>query len=401
MIPRRALALILCTVTLDALAVGLMIPVLPRILVDFSDGDTARAAEVLGLFTTIWALMQLVSSPVLGVLSDRVGRRPVILISCLGLGLDYMFMAVAPSLWLLLVGRIISGITAATITTAYAYVADVTPENDRARAFGLLGVSFGVGFIVGPALGGLLAGITPRLPFWAAAAACLLNAGFGWFVLPESLPKEHRMAFSWARANPLGAVRLLARHRELLGLAMVNFLGQLGHQVLPAVTVLYTGYRYGWSETHVGLTLAFVGVCSALVQGVLVGPVVERLGERRTLILGVACGAVGMAIYGVAPTGWMFLIGVPVMSLWGLAGPAILGLMSRMVSSSEQGQLYGANTALTSIATLIGPGLFALPFSALLDRLPGVSFDLAGLILLMALAVGWWVTRTPDAGRPR
>ena len=213
---RRALAFIFCTVTLDVLALGLMIPVLPRIVLGFMDNDTARAAEVFGLFATVWGAMQFICSPLLGALSDRYGRRPVILISCLGLGLDYIFMAVAPSLTLLFVGRVISGITAATITTSYAYIADVTEAEKRAKAFGLVGMAFGLGFVLGPAVGGLLASVDPRLPFWLSAVACVANAAFGCFVLPESLPPERRMAFAWARANPLGSLRLLSRHAQLL-----------------------------------------------------------------------------------------------------------------------------------------------------------------------------------------
>jgi len=399
---RRALAFIFCTVTLDVLALGLMIPVLPRIVLGFMGGDTAGAAEMFGAFSTVWALMQFFFSPLLGVVSDRYGRRPVILISCLGLGLDYLFMALAPSLTLLFIGRVISGITSATIGTSFAYIADVTPQKDRARAFGLVGMAFGLGFVVGPAIGGLLGSLDPRLPLWASAAACLINAGFGWFVLPESLPPEKRMAFAWKRANPVGSFRLLATHRELLGLAAVNFLGQLAHQVLPAVFVLYAAYRYGWAETNVGLTLAFVGACSAVVQGALVGPVVARLGERTTLLLGLLCGALGMAIYGLSPTGLLFLAGVPTMALWGLSGPAIMGLMSRLVSPSEQGQLQGANTSLSSVAGLIGPGIFAVTFSGLLEQLPGAAFDLAALILLGACAVALMVTqRRPAYAPPR
>src|SRR6185436_962349 len=248
-----------------------------------------------------WALMQFFFSPLLGVLSDRFGRRPVILVSCLGLGLDYVFMAVAPSLTLLFVGRVISGITAATITTSFAYIADVTEAEKRAKAFGLVGVAFGVGFVLGPTAGGLLGSVDPRLPFWLSAAACLLNALFGWFVLPESLPPERRMAFAWKRANPLGSIRLLSRHAQLLGLALAAFLGQVAHQVLPAVFVLYGAYRYGWGESMVGVTLGFVGVCSAVVQGLLIGPAVSLLGERLATVLGLAAGALGMAIYGLAP----------------------------------------------------------------------------------------------------
>lgn len=400
MSPRRALAFIFCTVTLDVLALGLMIPVLPRIVLGFTGGDTAGAAEMYGLFSTVWALMQFLFSPLLGVLSDRFGRRPVILISCLGLGLDYIFMALAPSLTLLFIGRTISGITSATISTGFAYIADVTPEQERAKAFGLVGVSFGLGFVVGPAIGGLLGSFDPRLPFWIAAGASLVNAAFGWFVLPESLPPERRMAFAWKRANPIGAFRLLGTQRRLLGLAVSEFLGNLAHQVLPSIAVLYVAHRYGWDETAIGLIFALVGICSAVVQGTLVGPVVAKLGERYTALVGLVFGALGMAVYGLAPTGPLFLIGVPVMSIWGLSGPAIMGLMSRLVSPSEQGHLQGANASIMSVAGLLGPGIFALSFSLWLDRLPGAAFDLAALILLAALTVAWLATRTPPSDAP-
>ena len=397
---RRALAFIFCTVTLDVLALGLMIPVLPSLVLSFEGGDTARAAEIFGLFATVWGAMQFICSPLLGALSDRFGRRPIILFSCVGLGLDYIFMAVAPSLALLFVGRVISGIAAATITTSYAYIADITAEENRAKAFGLVGVAFGLGFILGPAVGGLLGSVDVRLPFWLSAAACLINAAFGWFVLPESLPPERRMAFSWARANPIGSLRLLSRHVQLIGLAAANFFGQMAHQVLPAVFVLYGAYRYGWGETMVGLTLAFVGACSVVVQGFLIGPALKLLGERRATVLGLLAGAAGMAIYGIAADGWLFWVGAPVMSLWGLSGPAALQIMTRLVSPSEQGQLAGANTALASIAGLVAPGIFAFTFARLIDPAPGAPFLLAGLLLLVAVALAWWVT-TPPVAAPR
>src|SRR5438067_1756150 len=236
---RRALAFIFCTVTLDILAFGLMIPVLPTIVLGFMGGDTAGAAKAFGVFATAWGLMQFLCSPLLGALSDRYGRRPVILISCLGMGVDFVFMALAPSLTLLFVGRLISGIPSATISTAFAYIADVTPADGRAKAFGVVGMAFGLGFVVGPALGGLLGGVDPRLPFWVSAAACLTNAGFGWFVLPESLPAERRMAFAWKRANPVGSLNLLRSQRQLLGLATIDFIVSVAHQVLPSVVVLY------------------------------------------------------------------------------------------------------------------------------------------------------------------
>jgi MFS transporter, DHA1 family, tetracycline resistance protein len=398
---KRALAFIFCTVALDVLALGLMIPVLPKIVLGFMGGDTAGAAEVFGAFATAWGLMQFLCSPLLGALSDRYGRRPVILISCLGLGLDYVFMALAPSLTLLFIGRIISGITAATISTAFAYIADVTPPDGRAKAFGVVGVAFGLGFVVGPALGGLLGGLDPRLPFWLSAAACVANAAFGWFVLPESLPPDRRMAFAWKRANPIGALRLLLSHRRLIGLAAVDFVANVAHQVLPSVFVLYAGYRYGWGETAVGLTLAFVGICSAIVQGLLIGPTVGRLGVRRALLLGLLAGALGMAIYGLAPTGPWFWLGAPVMALWGLSGPALQEMMSRLVSPSEQGQLQGANNSSRSITGLIGPALFSGTFAWLLGWLPGAPFLLAAALLVGAAGVGWLVTKpSPVAARP-
>ena len=397
---RRALAFIFCTVALDVLALGVMIPVLPTIVLGFMGGDTAGAAEMFGVFATVWALMQFLCSPLLGALSDRYGRRPVILISCLGLGLDYIFMALAPSLLLLLVGRVISGITSATIGTSFAYIADVTKPEERARAFGLVGMAFGLGFVVGPAIGGLLGSVDPRLPFWISAAACLANAAFGWFVLPESLPPEKRMEFAWKRANPIGSLRLLASHRQLLGLAAVDFLGNFAHQVLPAVFVLYAGHRYGWGEMTVGLTLAFVGICTAIVQGLLIGPIVGRFGSRRALIAGLLAGALGMSIYGLAETGPWFWAGVPVMAFWGLAGPAVQDMMTRRVGGSEQGQLQGANSASRSIAGLVSPGLFAVLFAWTIDTLPGAAFLLAGLLLLAAAAVAWIATSRTRPAAP-
>ncbi len=398
--PRRAaIAFIFVTVLLDMLAIGLVIPVLPRLIVEFLGGDTPRAAEIFGLFGTAWAFMQFIFSPVLGALSDRFGRRPVILLSNLGLGLDYVIMALAPTLGWLLVGRVLSGITAASVSTSFAYVADVTPAERRAAAFGKVGAAFGVGFVLGPAVGGILGGIDLRLPFWAAAAMSLLNAAYGLFVLPESLPPARRAPFAWQRANPLGALGLLRAHPGLLGLAGAGFLGQLAHVVLPSVSVLYMTHRYGWSETTVGLALASVGVASMVVQGGLVGPLVRRLGERGALLLGYAAGAAGFAIYGLAPTGAWFVAGVPVMALWGIASPAAQGLMSRRVGPAAQGRLQGANSSLQGIAGLIGPGLFTLTFAFFIDShggwtLPGAPFLLAAMMLAGAAVTAWRVTRT-------
>jgi len=401
--PRRAaLIFIFITVLLDMLAVGVIVPVLPKLVVSFMDGDTGRGARIYGLFGTVWALMQLLCSPILGSLSDRFGRRKVILLSNFGLGCDYILMALAPTIGWLFLGRVISGITAASVPTAGAYIADVTPPEKRAAGFGMLGAAFGIGFVLGPAMGGVLGAVDPRLPFWVAAGLSLTNALYGLFVLPESLPVERRTPFSWRSANPLGAVKFLSSRPGLFGIASVLFLGYLAHEVLPSVFVLYAGYRYGWSERTVGLTLAGVGVCSGLVQGGLVRPFVKRFGERPAVLLGTLFGALSFAIYGLAPTGQLFWIGVPLMAVWGLAGPAAQGLMTRLVDPTKQGQLQGALSSIRGISGLIGPGLFTLTFASFIGaraswHLPGAPFLLAAGLLLAAMALAWRATRVPAA----
>src|SRR2546421_12175033 len=252
-----AAAFIFVTILLDTLALGVIIPILPKLIESFVDNDTAHAARIFGLFGTAWALMQFVFSPVLGALSDRFGRRPVVLLSNFGLAADYVLMALAPSLVWLFVGRVISGITSASISTAFAYIADITPPEKRAAVFGKIGAAFGAGFILGPAIGGLLGGMDPRLPFWVAAGLSFANTLYGWLILPESLPPERRSPFRWKSANPLGALRLLRSNKILAGLSLANFFGQVAHVVLPSTFVLYATYRYGWGPTEVGLTLAF------------------------------------------------------------------------------------------------------------------------------------------------
>jgi len=397
--PRRAaIAFIFVTVVIDVIAMGIVIPVLPKLIESFEGGDTSAAARVFGVFMTAWGLMQFLFMPVIGALSDHFGRRPVILISCFGLGCDYFLMALAPDLNWLFVGRVISGITAASFGTAFAYIADIAPPENRAASFGVVGAGFGLGFVLGPALGGLLGQVDPRLPFWAAGAMAIVSAAYGYFILPESLPKDKRAPFAWKKANPVGSLVLLRSHPELSGLAVAYFLMQLAHVVLPSVTVLYMSYRYGWSELQVGLALAGVGVCSMIVQGTLVRPIVKRLGERRALVVGLVFGAAGFSIYGVAARGDVFLIGVPVMAIWGLTGPAIQALMTRHVSASEQGQLQGANSSLTAIAGLFGPAMFSLVFAAFIGEraglhLPGAPYLLAAAILLASCAIAWAATR--------
>jgi DHA1 family tetracycline resistance protein-like MFS transporter len=400
--PRRAaLAFIFVTVVLDMLALGMIIPVLPGLIEDFLGGNTAHAARINGLFSTVWALMQFVSMPVMGALSDRFGRRPVILASNLGLGLDYILMAMAPNLSWLFVGRVISGITAASVSTAMAYVADVTPAEKRAGSYGLVGMAFGVGFIIGPAFGGLLGSVDPRLPFWAAAACSLANVLYGWLVLPESLAPDRRRAFSWRRASPAGSLRLLRSDSQLAGLASAAFLSNLAHAALPVTFVLYAGYRYGWDARAVGLSLAVIGASSAVVQGGLVGQLVRRYGERRVMLFGLCAGAAGFAIYGLAATGAAFLAAVPIVALWGLAGPAGQALMTRIVSADQQGELQGANGSVQGVAMMIGPLMFAAAFSWGISsgrewKLPGAAYLLASLLLAGAALIAARATRRRD-----
>jgi MFS transporter, DHA1 family, tetracycline resistance protein len=406
--PRRAAFIfVFITVLLDMLALGIIIPVLPKLVVDFLAGDTARAAAIYGIFGAAWALMQFLFSPLHGALSDRFGRRPVILISNFGLGLDYVLMALAPNLWWLFVGRVISGISAASIATSYAYIADVTPPELRSARFGMLGVAFGAGFVLGPALGGLAGSLDPRLPFWIAGALSLVNALYGLLVLPESLPPERRAPFAWRRGNPLGALALLRSQPQLTGLAAVSFLGNLAHASLPNIGVLYMMYRYGWDERAVGFTMAAVGVCAMIVQGALIGPAIARFGERAALIAGLAFGVAGFAVFGLAATGLGFLAGIPLLALWGFASPAALGLMSRRVGPTEQGRLQGANASVMGIANLLGPGLFAQTLAVSIGggagpntwHLPGAAFLLAALILLVAIVVAGRTT-APGAREP-
>jgi len=390
---RAALAFIFITVVLDMLALGMIIPVLPKLIEDFQGGDTASAARMIGVFGTLWASAQFIAGPILGALSDRFGRRPVVLISNFGLGLDYIFMALAPTLGWLIAGRMISGVTSASIATAFAYVADVTAPEKRARSFGLMGAAFGIGFIIGPAMGGLLSSVSPRLPFWVSAALSLTNGMYGLFILPESLAPDRRAPFSWRRANPLGALQFLRSHPQLLGFATIHFLYNLAHQSLPSIFVLYAGYRYGWTTTDVGWAMTGVGVCFAIVQGGLVGPLVAAFGERRTLVAGLIFGAVGMAIYGWAPTSFWFALGIPVMAMWGLYGPSAQGLMTRRVGPSAQGRLQGSLSSVTGITGIIGPGVFSFTFAASIGPLrgwnmPGTGFLLASALLVTGACIG-------------
>lgn len=394
---RSAIGFILVVAILDIVAMGIVIPVLPPLIEEFA-GSTSDAGWINGVFVALWALMQFVASPVIGSLSDRYGRRPVILISAAGLSADYVLMAVAPNLWWLALGRIITGITTSSFTTVYAYMADVTPPEGRAKAYGLIGAAFGGGFVLGPLIGGVLGEISPRAPFWFAAALSGVVFVYGLFVMPESLAPEKRMAFSWRRANPFGALMLLKSHRELSGLASVNFLLHFSHHVFSAVWVLYAGSQFGLSTAQVGMLLAAAGGLDMVVQGLFVGPVTKRLGERTTMILGLSGGAVGLAAMGLAPDALWFGLALMPNALWGLAMPTLQSLMTKLVSESEQGQLQGANMSVASIAGVASPLFFGWVYSRTVVEgaalpFPGASFVIAAAILALGACLGWAVAR--------
>jgi MFS transporter, DHA1 family, tetracycline resistance protein len=386
---RAAAAFIFFTVALDMLALGMIAPVLPRLIESFLHGNTINAAQMLGLFGTVFAFMQFFCSPILGSLSDRFGRRPIVLLSNFGLGFDYLLMAWAPALGWLFLGRVISGFTSSSIPTAMAYMADVTPRERRAAAFGMLSAAFGLGFVLGPAVGGLLGTVNPRLPFLVAGALSLVNGLYGIFVLPESLSLQNRSTFSWRRANPVGSLSLL-RHGSMLPIAGLLLLGYIAQQSLMNVYVIYADYRYHWTDRTVGFSLAAIGIFSAIYGALLVKPAVAKLGERGAVTLGLIGGAIGYAMFGLSRTGLLFWLGIPFLNMMSITWPAAQSILSHQTSPSEQGQLQGAINSLRGIAGLVGPGLFTYIFSksigpnALLPH-PGTPFFGAATLLLLAL----------------
>lgn len=399
-----AIGFILVVAALDVMAIGIIIPVLPALVVEFT-GSNANAGLWTGIMVALWAGMQFLFSPVIGSLSDRYGRRPVLLVSAAGLAADFALMALAPDLWWLALGRILGGITSSSFTTTFAYMADITEPAKRSRAYGLIGAAYSVGFVAGPLVGGLLGEFGPRVPFWAAAALGLVSFVYGLIVIPESLKPELRMAFSWKRANPFGSLRLLRSHPELAGLAWVYFLIYAAHNVFAAVFVLYAGHRYGWSIWEIGLSLALWGVLDVIVQALLVGPLVKRIGDRATMIFGLVFGALGLVLLGLAATGAMFVLGIVVSALWGFAMPTVQSLMTRRVSESEQGQLQGANQSVASLASAAAPIFFGWIYALSVGAAPvipheGAAFVIAGLVLGLSVLIGVRAGRQGEASGP-
>jgi DHA1 family tetracycline resistance protein-like MFS transporter len=397
---KAAFLFIFITVALDMIALGVMIPVLPKLIVSFEGGDYGSASRIVGYFGIAWAFMQFVFQPVLGSLSDRFGRRPVVLLSNIGLGLDYVVMALAPTLGWLFLGRLISGAASASFSTASAYIADITPADKRAARFGMLGGAFGLGFVLGPAIGGYLGQIDLRLPFWAAAGLSLLNACYGFFVLPESLAPENRTkSVVWKTAHVLGSLRFLGREPTLALLSAAIFLSFLAHDSLPSIFVLYTSYRYHWDARTTGEALALVGIAQTIVAAGLVRQSVKKIGELPTAMLGLACGVVGFVAFALAPTGAVFLAALPLVALWGLAGPAFQALATRLAGVSEQGTVQGAIASLRGISGMIGPIAYTqiLSWEIASGRSPGGSYGLAALLLALSLVFIFAVGRAKIA----
>jgi len=402
---RAAVGFILVSVWLDVLSLGMIIPAwAPLMQQQFTHGDAVSAARWLGISSTVWALAQFVGAPILGGLSDRFGRRPVLLISLFGLGFDYLMMAFAPTLGWLFVARVVSGLTAAGMAVASAYLADVTPPEKRAQTFGLIGAAWGVGFILGPAIGGVLGQISLRAPFLGAAALTLVGAIYGLVVLPESLKREDRSPFSWAKANPMATLGFLKSKGDLLPLVSVNICAQLAHYVLPTIFVLYATNRYGWNLAMTGVAMALTGVCNILVQGFLVKRVVAWIGEWGAMIAGIIFGGLGFAIYGLAPTTVAFLVGTPVFGLVGLFGPGFQGLITRRVGPSEQGRLQGATSSLAGLCGVIAPTMFGFTYAFFIapghPYVPGSAFLLAATLHGIGAAIAVvLMARTPKAAK--
>ena len=396
---QASLAVILTTVFIDMVGIGIVFPVLPKLIEGMMSGEVASASSFYGILVGIYYLANFLVSPALGALSDSVGRRPVILVSLAALGVDYVILALAPNLWWLVAGRLIAGLLGATFTAANAYIADISPPEKRAQNFGLVGAAFGVGFIAGPMLGGFLGEYGARLPFVVAACLSLINCLFGIFVLPESLKPENRRRFRWREANPVGAFVKVSVYPAVMALIVVAILANLAERGLEATWVLFTTYRYGWGPFDVGVSLAAVGVLIAIVQGGLIRIIVPRLGEWRTLVIGLIVAAISFVLYAFATEGWM-LYAIMVFHIlgWGCSGPALQALCSKAVPDNEQGLVQGVLMALATATGIVGSPLSAIIFGYFISPaapfiFPGAAFFVGGLLFAIAL---FFVPRKPE-----
>lgn len=403
---KAAISFIFITLLIDIMGWGLIIPVMADLIAQLKHIPVNEASTYGALLLSVFAIVQFLCAPIMGNLSDQYGRRPVLLLSLLGFGVDYIILAIAPSYGWLFIGRVIAGITGASFTTASAYIADVsTDATSRAKNFGLIGAAFGLGFILGPALGGLLSGWGIRAPFYAAAALCLINCLYGYFFLPESLSINNRRPFEWKRANPFGSLKFLTRHPEIGSLALCFFLVYLGAQAVQSNWNFFTIYRFDWSEKMVGISLAVVGVLVGLVQGGLTRLVVPRLGNKKTIYLGLSLYVIGLLLFSVASEGWMMFAFLVPYCLGGICGPSLQSVISGEVPSNQQGELQGSLTSLMSLTTILGPivmnGSFAYFTS---DSAPfkfaGVHFFIGAICMLFGVIIAYRVLKNKQEPSP-
>lgn len=405
---KAAIGFIFITLLIDVMGWGLIIPVMPKLISQLKGIPVNEASPHGAWLIAAYAITQFVFAPVVGNLSDQYGRRPILLTSLLGFGIDYIVLALAPDYGWLFFGRVVAGITGASFTTASAYIADISTPDTRAKNFGMIGAAFGLGFVIGPALGGLLAGLGTRAPFYAAAGLCLLNALYGYFILPESLKKENRRPFSWKKANPFGSLQFLKNTKGIGALAICYFLIYLAAQSVQGNWSFFTIYRFGWKEGMVGISLAAVGVLVAAVQGGLTRVINPKLGDEKSIYLGLSLYAVGLALFAFATTGWMMFVFLLPYCLGGIAGPSLQSTLAAHVPPNQQGALQGALTSLMSLTTIFGPLLMNNLFEFFTTEkapflFPGISFLLGSVLMLLAVGIAWKVLsreRKMKTGRP-
>ncbi|AKH94487.1 MULTISPECIES: TCR/Tet family MFS transporter [Elizabethkingia] len=392
---KTAIGFIFITMLIDITGWGIIIPVIPKLIEELIHGDISEAAKYGGWLSFAYAFTQFIFAPLVGNLSDKYGRRPIILISLLGFAIDYVFLALSPNIIWLFIGRVIAGMTGASITTASAYIADISTEENRAKNFGLIGAAFGMGFIIGPVLGGLLGQFGSRVPFYAAAVLCLINFIYGYFILPESLDKDHRRAFEWKRANPIGSLFMLKKHPKISGLILVLILVYIGAHAVQSNWSYFTMYMFGWKEKEVGLSLGLIGLLVGLVQGVLIRWINPKIGNERSIYYGLGLYAIGMLLFAFATESWMMFAFLVPYCLGGICGPALQSVITGNVSKQEQGELQGALTSLMSATAIIGPPLMTNLFFYFTHdqapfQFPGAPFFLAFIMLGMGTVIAYF-----------
>ncbi|MCL1667095.1 TCR/Tet family MFS transporter [Elizabethkingia ursingii] len=390
-----AIGFIFITMLIDITGWGIIIPVIPKLIEELIHGDISEAAKYGGWLSFAYAFTQFIFAPLVGNLSDKYGRRPIILISLLGFAIDYVFLALSPNIIWLFIGRVIAGMTGASITTASAYIADISTEENRAKNFGLIGAAFGMGFIIGPVLGGLLGQFGSRVPFYAAAVLCLINFIYGYFILPESLDKDHRREFEWKRANPIGSLFMLKKHPKMSGLILVLILIYIGAHAVQSNWSYFTMYMFGWKEKEVGLSLGLIGLLVGLVQGLLIRWINPKIGNERSIYYGLGLYAVGMLLFAFATESWMMFAFLVPYCLGGICGPALQSVITGNVSKQEQGELQGALTSLMSATAIVGPPLMTNLFFYFTHdqapfQFPGAPFFLAFIMLGMGALIAYF-----------